>query len=156
MARQPLGLCVAKVYIEAMRSASRSLARLLAAAVLAAPLAAGAQGFSADYDISRPAVSIASYYRGAGTGLSMEAGQSWFARVSVGRSLDNEVFSAGGGYRFADGQSLSLQVLRTQKERLGLAVRYDWQRYYLRLSYDPRWGDSSPPETVRFSAGMRF
>ena len=41
------------------------------------------------------------------------------------------------------------------QERLGLAVRYDLANYYLRVSYDRRWNDFAP-DTLRFSAGIRF
>ncbi|QJW84326.1 hypothetical protein HK414_12555 [Ramlibacter terrae] len=55
-----------------------------------------------------------------GNGLSLRAGQQWFARFGVGRSLDTEAISLGGGYRFADGQALSMHVTRQLgQERLG-------------------------------------
>jgi hypothetical protein len=157
--------------------AARILASLPLAAALACPLAASGQSFSANYDLTRAQASpmaerelapgdrlfaagpvrLATAYRGStGGGLSLEAGEQWFARVGVGRSVDNDVLSLGGGYRFRDGQSISMQLLRSRGEgRVGLAVRYDWPQYYLRLSYDPRWGDTAP-DMLRFSAGMRF
>src|SRR5262245_1355320 len=69
-----------------------------------------------------------------GSGLSLQAGQQWFARAGVGRSLDSDVMSLGGGYRFTDGQALSMHVTRQLgQDRLGLAVRYDSSRTFLRL-----------------------
>lgn len=93
----------------------------------------------------------------SGSGLSVEAGESWFARAGLGRSLDNDVLSLGGGYRFGGGDALSLQVTRQlAQDRLGLAVRYDWRWSYLRLSYDQPLRTPGPPDRLRFSAGMRF
>lgn len=91
----------------------------------------------------------------SGNGLSLEAGEKWFARAGLGRSIDYGTVSLGGGYRFLGGDALSMQVLRqVGHERLGLAVRYDWQRSYLRLSYEtPRAPGSAD---LRFSAGVRF
>ena len=165
------------VYIEAMRFALRLLASLPLAAALACPLTAGAQGFSANYELTRPHAApvperefapgtslfavgpvrmATAYGGGSGGGLSFEAGESWFARVGLGRSLDNDLLSVGGGYRWRDGHAVSMQLLRSRgQDRVGLAVRYDWARYYMRLSYDPRWGDAAP-DMLRFSAGMRF
>jgi hypothetical protein len=42
------------------------------------------------------------------------------------------------------------------QERLGLAVRYDWDRAYLRLSYESPVRAIGAPDRLRFSAGMRF
>ena len=62
----------------------------------------------------------------------------------------------GGGYRWSDGQSLALHVTGGRgPDRLGLSVSYDWPRYFVRLSYDPRL-NLVPAETLRFSAGIRF
>jgi hypothetical protein len=92
-----------------------------------------------------------------GSGLSLEAGENWFARAGVGRSLDDQVVSFGGGYRFLDGESLSVHVTRQLgQERLGLAVRYDWRRSYLRLSYESPVRALNEPDRLRFSAGVRF
>ena len=101
----------------------------------------------------------------SGAGLSVTAGRNWFAQVAVGRSLQRSVtlgdassdaMSVGGGYRWSNGRSLSLQLTGSRgTDRLGLSVRYDWPRYFLRLSYDSRL-DLVPVETLRFSAGMRF
>ena len=101
---------------------------------------------------------LASAGSAAGGGLSLQAGQRWFARVGVGHSMDAGLFSAGGGYRFADGEALRMLVTRQLgQDRLGLAVRYDWPRaWYLRLGYDGRFGAPGVTDTLRFSAGLRF
>lgn len=92
-----------------------------------------------------------------GSGLSLQAGQQWFARAGVGRSIDSDVMSLGGGYRFTDGQALSMHVTRQLgQDRLGLAVRYDSSRSFLRLSYDLPTRTLGGPDMLRFSAGMRF
>lgn len=150
---------------------------LLAGALLALPTQALAQDFSADYVLTRPVfpahadpdllprgaslaaggVRIApAFGNGSGFGLSLEAGQQWFGRLTLGRSVDSEALSLGGGYRWRDGEALSMQVTRgLASERLGLAVRYDWPRYYLRVGYElrPRTGTA---DMLRFSAGIRF
>lgn len=179
-----------KGYIELMRAASAipALLPLVVAAALAWPQAAGAQAFSADYDIARaarspadpgldgmPALGLGSVRIGAtlhaaggfsGAGLSLAAGRNWFAQVSVGRSLQqahglpgevaSQALRIGGGYRWGDGQSLSLQVTGGRgAERLGLSVGYDWPRYFVRLSYDAGLAPV-PQDRLRFSAGMRF
>jgi hypothetical protein len=64
----------------------------------------------------------------------------------------SDAIRMGGGYRWSDGQSLSLQV--TGGRALGLQVSYDWPRYFVRLSYDSKL-NLNPPD-LRFSAGMRF
>jgi hypothetical protein len=92
-----------------------------------------------------------------GSGLSLEAGHKWFARAGLGRSLDTEAVSLGGGYRFRGGDAVSMHVTRQfGQERLGLAVRYDWDRSYLRLSYESPVRSQGVPDRLRFSAGMRF
>jgi hypothetical protein len=92
-----------------------------------------------------------------GSGLSLEAGEQWFARAAMGRSLDDQVLSVGGGYRFLNGESVSMHVTRQLgQERLGLAVRYDWNRSYLRLSYETPVRALNAPDRLRFSAGVRF
>lgn len=95
---------------------------------------------------------------GAGSGLSLQAGQRWFARVGIGHSLESGLLSAGGGYRFADGESVSMLVTRQLgQDRLGLALRYDWPRtWFLRIGYDTRLGAPGVAEQLRFSAGLRF
>jgi hypothetical protein len=98
-----------------------------------------------------------------GAGLSLEAGRNWFGRMLVGRSLDSDQVSVGGGYRWGDGQAVSMQLswgrnherLALSQERLGLSVRYDLPRYFLRVGYDPRAGGSTQ-DMLRFSAGVRF
>lgn len=156
--------------------------RILAAAALAAgaaglPLAGAAQDVAPVYRLTHPTlpqldpelsprvdlfslgpVRFASAGSTTGAGLSFEAGQRWFARVGIGRSLDTDLLSVGGGYRFAGGDSLSMHVTRQLgHERLGLAVRYDWASAYLRLSYEPPLaGLLRGPDVLRFSAGLRF
>jgi hypothetical protein len=101
-------------------------------------------------------VRVASSGSSVGSGLSLEAGEKWFARAGIGRSLDNGTLSLGGGYRFASGDALSMQVMRQLgQERLGLAVRYDWQRSYLRLAYEPPLRAPGAAD-LRFQAGVRF
>ncbi|MDE2606035.1 MAG: hypothetical protein KGL68_08970 [Burkholderiales bacterium] len=94
----------------------------------------------------------------SGTGLSLEAGAPWFARAGLGRSLDASLVSLGGGYRFAAGDAVSMQFTRQSgRERLGLAVRYDWQSTWLRLSYEQQQrAVPGTPDLLRFSAGVRF
>ena len=149
---------------------------LLAAAFVAAPLVpASAQVIVPDYALTAPAwlaepepgsrsplASMAPMRPLAagsltGSGLSLEAGEKWFARAGIGRSLDTDLLSVGGGYRFADGKALSMQVTRQLgQERLGLAVRYDWRWSYLRLSYDQPLRAPRDSDRLRFSAGVRF
>ena len=166
----------------------RSLARLLPAWLLLAagalPCLAQAEGFSANYELTRPVPAVSdadllpqgrafalgpvrmapAFATGAtGAGLSLEAGRHWFGRMTVGRSLDTDLVAVGGGYRWRDGEAVSMQLswgrsqerLGLAQDRLGLALRYDWPRYYLRLGYDPRVGGSTQ-DTLRFSAGVRF
>ena len=144
------------------------------AVALVAPQA-GAQALSPNYTLTSPAVlaepelsprtPLAAWgpvrLSGAGSingsGLSLEAGHKWFARAGIGRSLDLDVASVGGGYRFAGGDAVSMHVTRQfGQERLGLAVRYDWDRAYLRLSYEAPVRATGLPDRLRFSAGMRF
>ena len=101
-------------------------------------------------------VRLASSGSSTGSGLSLEAGEKWFARAGLGRSIDNGTLSLGGGYRFASGDALSMQVMRQLgQERLGLAVRYDWQRSYLRLAYEQPLRAPGTAD-LRFQAGVRF
>jgi hypothetical protein len=144
----------------------------LAAAGVAMP--AAAQTSSPNYSLTRPVwgeevaptapllnwggvqVSSASAIAG-GAGLSLQAGQQWFARVGVGRTVETDMMSLGGGYQFQDGQALSMHVTRQLgQDRLGLAVRYDWTHSYLRLSYDAPLRQTGGVDMLRFSAGMRF
>lgn len=102
-------------------------------------------------------VRLAASGSSSGNGLSLEAGEKWFARAGLGRSLETGVVSLGGGYRFPAGDALSMQFTRQLgQERLGLAVRYDWQRSYLRLSYEQPLRPAPGSADLRFSAGVRF
>ncbi|HVZ43093.1 MAG TPA: hypothetical protein VHA82_04720 [Ramlibacter sp.] len=155
----------------------RHLVRLLPFAALALPGFAGAQSLSVNYDITHPVridsdllpdamlslgqvrIGSSRTYQGhTGAGLSMEAGRQWFGRLTIGHSLEASQLSLGGGFRWGDGQSVSLQLTARNRpqERLGLSVRYDWPRYYLRLGFDPRSHLEGTVDTLRFSAGMRF
>lgn len=101
-------------------------------------------------------VRLAASGTSSGDGLSLEAGEKWFARAGLGRSLDNGTLSVGGGYRFGSGDALSMQVSRQVGQvGLGLALRYDWQRSYLRLAYEPTFRVPGSTD-LRFSAGVRF
>lgn len=156
----------------------RALAAGVVLGALAAPVAA--QLVTPDYTLTAPSwllpaptlgdselsprlqlgavgpVRVASSGSSTGSGLSLEAGEKWFARAGLGRSLDNGMLSVGGGYRFAAGDALSMQVMRQLgQERLGLAVRYDWQRSYLRFAYEQPLRTPGPAD-LRFQAGMRF
>jgi hypothetical protein len=158
--------------------------RVLAAGVLACGLAApaGAQVIAPDYALTAPTwllpgshlgdaelppglslatwgpVRLAAAGSPSGTGLSLEAGQQWFARAGLGRSLDAGLLSLGGGYRFAAGDAVTMQFTRQiGQERLGLAVRYDWRSTWLRLSYEQQQrAVPGTPDLLRFSAGVRF
>lgn len=157
------------------RLLSRLPACLLAAGVAMAGLGAQAQALSPIYELTVPAllaepdpparasmlawgpVRLAATGSMGGSGLSLEAGQKWFARAGVGRSLDSDYLDIGGGYRFAGGQSVSMHVTRQfGQEGLGLAVRYDWHRSYLRLGYELPVRALGTPDRLRFSAGVRF
>lgn len=157
---------------------------LLAVGALSASQA-NAQAFTADYGLSptrpsglelgpvRISPVLQSDARFSGAGLSLDAGRDWFARIGVGRELQEtpalsigpasaQVLSIGGGYRFSGGRSLSLQLNRGgPADRLGLAVSYDWPRYFVRMSYDTALSPSLSPsllpqDRLRFSAGVRF
>lgn len=143
-----------------MDSAARLFRTALATAVLGtAGIAAHAQGFAADYSLS-PAI-----VANAGAGLSLQAGGQWFGLVGLAQgpvsplqhSGTNDILNVGGGYRFGNGQSLSLQLSRGRGagQRLGLAVNYDWPRYFVRFSYDQGL-NLTPSDSLRFSAGVRF
>ncbi len=161
-----------------MHTPFRSLLTPLLAGVLAlACSAVGAQGMPSQYQLTAPTplldpevsprvplmnagpvqLASATSTTGSGSGLSLQAGERWFARVGVGRSLETDVVSMGGGYRFANGQALSMHVTRQLgQERLGLAVRYDWTHSYLRLAYEAPLRPMGGVDTLRFSAGVRF
>lgn len=158
-----------------LRILARLPARLAAAGLALACLQAPAQALSANYELTEPSllaepdlpsrasllawgpVRVAASGSMTGSGLSLEAGRRWFARAGVGRSLEAEYLNVGGGYRFADDETLSVHVTRQLgQERLGLAVRYDWQRSYLRLAYESPVRSLGVPDRLRFSAGVRF
>lgn len=93
----------------------------------------------------------------SGRGLSLQAGQQWFARAGIGHSFDTGLLSVGGGYRFEGGQALSMHVTRQLGQgRLGLAVRYDFSQAWLRLGYDLPSHGLRGADMLRLSAGMRF
>jgi hypothetical protein len=152
---------------------------LLVALLAAAACGAGAQGVSPLYQLTAPTpmldpevtprtplmaigpVRVSAASSTTGSGLSLQAGQQWFARVGLGRSLDGDALSVGAGYRFHGGQALSMHVTRESarqlgQERLGLAVRYDWAAAYLRLGYEAPLRSLGGVDTLRFSAGVRF
>lgn len=140
------------------------LARLaLAAAACGWASAAGAQPGPVNYELTRPAWAPPSLRLGTnatgpqGAGLSLEAGKDWFGRLGLGHAPDTGTqWSLGAGYRWGNGESLALEMTRARGQaQLGLALRYDWPRYYLRLSYDPKPGEL-PADVLRFSAGIRF
>jgi hypothetical protein len=158
-----------------MRPILRTVHWLLLAAA-AVPCVAAAQSFEANYELTRPAaadtdllplagglrfgtVRVTSAFSpsaAAGGGLSLETGKHWFGRFTVGRSVETDIVAIGGGYRWRDGESVSLQLSRGRgQDRLGLAVRYDWPRYYLRFGFDPKPFEGAQ-DMLRFSAGMRF
>ncbi len=158
--------------------------RALAAGVLLAALAApaGAQLVAPDYKLTAPTwmlpvpawtepelsprvplatlgpVRLAAAASNSGSGLSFEAGEKWFARAGIGRSLESsDLMSVGGGYRFAGGDALSMQVTRQLgQERLGLALRYDLRSSYLRFAYEQQMHTPGAADRLRFSAGVRF
>ena len=122
----------------APRICTNAIAALLMAVSSLGP--AQAQGFSADYRLS-PAMPLG----GEGMpGLSLQAGRNWFGQVGVSQGAasllqpagSHEVVNLAGGWRFSNGQSLSLQLSRGRGQGLGLAVNYDWPRYFVRFSYD--------------------
>lgn len=162
-----------------MRRLFRPLLRLpaclLAAGLAGACLPAQAQVLSPNYDLTVPAlltepdpptqaslplwgpVRLGAAPSMTGSGLSLEAGHKWFARAGVGRSLEADFVNLGAGYRFPGGEALSMHVTRQLgREGLGLAVRYDWHRSYLRLGYETPVRSLGMPDRLRFSAGVRF
>jgi hypothetical protein len=158
-----------------MRRFFRLLTPVLWAGVLLAGAPAFAQLAPANYTLTAPAwlsepeltpraplvawrgMRLATASSFSGNGLSLEAGEKWFARAGIGRSLDNDIMSVGGGYRFGDGHALSMHVTRQLgQERLGLALRYDLERSFLRLSYEQPVRNPWAHDSLRFSAGVRF
>jgi hypothetical protein len=147
-----------------------------AAALVVAPWSAHAQGFAADYDIARfsspetqplvklaPAHALGGDFPGAG--LSLQAGRNWFGQVGLAQgpvsaltpASAHDIVNMAGGYRWGNGQSLSLQLSRGRGpgQRLGLALNYDWPHYFVRFSYDQGLS-LAPQDSLRFSAGVRF
>jgi len=138
------------------RVASPVVLLLMGAVLVACPADARAQAFSANYQLTGPSVVIAWPESGPDT--------SWFARVDLGHAQSatqwgtdvRQVVGLAGGYRWRDGESLSLHLTHAPgQERLGLSVRYDWPRYFVRLSSDPKLNEV-PQDRLRFSAGVRF
>jgi len=134
---------------------------------------AHAQSFSADYRLnpsSEPQVRLAPALQigndALGAGLSLQGGHNWFGQFGLSQgpvsplvhSGTNDVLNLAGGYRWNNGQSLSLQVSRGRGpgQRLGRAVNYDWPHYFVRFSYDQQGLTLSPQDSLRFSAGVRF
>src|SRR4051812_27985603 len=106
-----------KVYIECMDRVSPLIAQaLLAAALMAAAGGSAAQGVAPIYSLTTPAplldpevaprqtllnggpLQLAAASSTTGSGLSLQVGHRWFARVGVGRRLETDVVSVGGGY----------------------------------------------------------
>jgi hypothetical protein len=149
-----------------MDSVPRRSCQALVAAALAAVLAhAHAQKFEADYRLRvGPAVTLGGAAPGAG--LSLQGNRNWFGLVGLSHGPTSQLNHAGsndimaleGGYRWGNGQSLSLQLSRARgpSSRLGLAVNYDWPHYFVRFSYDPPGFTLSPADSLRLSAGVRF
>jgi hypothetical protein len=142
-------------------SPSRSLRiriAIAAAAWLSASTAIALEG-PVNYELTRPAwapVTLRLSTASAGSpGLSLDAGQAWFGRIGLGAGGDGQ-WRIGGGYRWRNGESLSLELTRSfGHAQPGLAFHYDWPRYYLRLTYDPQPGELTQ-QLLRFSAGIRF
>ena len=160
-----------------MDTVTRSLWRaLLAICLVGGTGEAAAQGFAADYSFTRfaapvsdvpwriaPAVRLAD--SNAAAGLSLQAGKNWFGQFGLAQGPvsplahagTNDMLNLAGGYRWGDGQSLSLQVSRGRGpgQRLGLAVNYDWPHTFIRFSWDQGL-NVNPQDSLRFSAGVRF
>jgi hypothetical protein len=119
------------------------------AVLMAVPALAQAQAFTADYALTLDA-------RAPGAGLAFHAGRNWFAGLAQGQP--GGIVNVAGGYRWADGRSLSLQLTRARGpgQRLGLSLNYDWPRYFVRLSFDHQALNPVPQDSFRFSAGVRF
>jgi hypothetical protein len=153
--------------------------RLVLAAAFLAASGAHAQGFVPDYSLwsgsaapklrVAPGVSLGGDLSSAG--LSLQAGRNWFGQVGLAQgdvpsalphAGTNDIVNLAGGYRFDNGQSLSLQVSRGRGpgQRLGLAVNYDWPRYFVRFSWDQQQGlpatTGTTTDSLRLSAGVRF
>lgn len=100
-----------------------------------------------------------------GGDVSVASANSWFGGVRLGHtpaqhdeavvSSASEAVMLSGGYRWAGQHSLSLQLVRDRRDSLGLAVRYEWPSYYLRVGLDNKTR-LVPQDTLRVSAGVRF
>lgn len=120
---------------------------------------AQAQAFSADY-----ALTLGGKIPGAG--LSVQAGSNWFGQLALAQGqvsafmpgAGNGSFNLAGGFRWTNGQVLSLQLSRARGpgQRLGLSLNYDWPRYFVRLSFDHQGLYLVPQDSLRFAAGVRF
>jgi outer membrane protein assembly factor BamA len=130
-----------------------------AAVVGAAPLLASAQGFAANYALTP------TFSGDPGVGLTLQANRNWFGQLGISQgpvsaltpSASNDIVNVGGGYRWGNGQALSLQLSkgRGAGQHLGLSVNYDWPRYFVRFGYDQGL-NIAPQDSLRFSAGIRF
>ncbi|HUR90298.1 MAG TPA: hypothetical protein VMZ74_14510 [Ramlibacter sp.] len=144
-----------------MNSLPHLIRACLVACMAAGASLACAQGFAADYSLERFASPTS-----LDAGLSLQRGRNWFGQVGLAQGPvsplnhagTNDILNIGGGYRWSDGQSLSLQVSRGRGpgQRLGLAFNYDWPHYFVRFSYDPQGLSLSPQDSLRLSAGVRF
>lgn len=135
--------------------------------------------------------------------VGLETGEDWYVGAGLGRTNlretvnlnfdPNDAYSLGGGYRWREGASLGLVVVRDNREnpdqqhlhliyrtplpdahrltvdllfkrglvedemieRTGLSLAYDWPRWFLRLSYDPKV-NFTPQDMWRLAFGTRF
>lgn len=149
--------------------------RFAAAALVAAGgAAAQAQGFAADYALARftapaevqvhlaPALPLGG---DGAAGLSLQSNRHWFGQFGLAQGPSsplnhagsNEIANLAGGYRWAGGQTLSLQLSRGRGpgQRLGLALNYDWPRSFVRFAYDQGLS-LAPADSLHLSAGVRF
>ncbi|MFI4928529.1 MAG: hypothetical protein ACHP7E_12735, partial [Burkholderiales bacterium] len=109
-------------FLSCLSCIARGLSACLLLAVLAAP--AHAQLVIPEYQLTAPAwlqpapswtdpelsprlellalgpVRFAAASSSSGNGLSLEAGEKWFALARIGRSLESDLMSVGAGYRF--------------------------------------------------------
>ncbi|MEP6790864.1 MAG: hypothetical protein ABI907_05810 [Ramlibacter sp.] len=110
------------------------------------------------------ALALASPVPAMAAGLYELAGDNWYGglgferRSAIGTPAVplqvRELPALSGGYRWDERHTLSLQLVPTGR-RLGLAVSYDWPRYFVRLAYDPK-ASFMPQDMLRLSAGVRF
>jgi len=135
--------------------------------------------------------------------VGVETGDDWFIGAGLGRTNlreavnlnfdPNDAYSVSGGYRWAEGTSLGLVLVRDNRlhpdaqhlhliyraslpearrltidlllksglvedeqiERTGLSVAYDWPRWFVRVSYDPKV-NFTPQDLWRLAVGTRF